>query len=102
MKRIGPARTAQLEAYEEAGIEGALASKPIPCSIGRTCIYLYPMAVSKVFENWPEASFRKRKWIQLSKACHILHHRAMGKVLTQIFPPKDLIFFVPQAFVLIT
>jgi 8-oxo-dGTP pyrophosphatase MutT (NUDIX family) len=28
MKRIGPARTAQLEAYEEAGIEGALASKP--------------------------------------------------------------------------
>ena len=88
MKRIGPARTAQLEAYEEAGIEGALASKPIPCSIGRTCIYLYPMAVSKVFENWPEASFRKRKWIELSKACHILHHRAMGKVLRKFFPQR--------------
>ena len=88
MKRIGPARTAQLEAYEEAGIEGSLASKPIPCSIGRTCIYLYPMAVGKVFENWPEASFRKRKWIQLSKASHFRHHQEMDKVLRKFFPQR--------------
>ena len=88
MKRLGPARTAQLEAYEEAGIEGVLAPKPIPCSVGLTCIYLYPMAVSKIFENWPEATIRKRKWIQLSKASHILHHRAMGKVLRKFFPQR--------------
>ena len=88
IKSIGPQRTALLEAYEEAGIEGSLQPKPLPCSVGRTCIYLYPMEVTKVFEDWPEAYFRKRKWVRLSKVSHMLHHRSMGKTLRKFFPAK--------------
>ena len=89
IKNIGPKRTALLEAYEEAGIDGNLDSKPIFCSIGRSCLYLFPMKVCKLFEDWPEASFRKRKWVQIHKARHILHHRAMGKILIKFFPQKN-------------
>ena len=89
IKNIGPKRTALLEAYEEAGIDGVLQPKPILCSIGRTCIYFFPMEVTKVFEDWPEADFRKRKWIQLNKARDMLHHRCMGKILTKFFCQKN-------------
>ena len=78
-----------LEAYEEAGIDGKLLAKPLLCTIGRTCFYLFPMEVTKVFEDWPEASFRKRKWIKLKKASNMLRHRPMGKILKNFFPAKS-------------
>ena len=89
IKNIGPQRTALLEAYEEAGIDGTLAPSPLFCPIDRSCIYLFPMTVTKVFEDWPEASFRKRKWIQIKKARNILHHRAMGNILLRFFLQKN-------------
>lgn len=89
MKNIGPARTAQLEAYEEAGVDGTLHPSPIPCKIGRNCIYLFPMEVTKVYDEWPESYFRKRKWIRLSKARHMLHHSEMGKALRKFFPTRN-------------
>ena len=89
IKNIGPKRTALLEAYEEAGIDGTLQEKPILCSIGRTCVYFFPMEVNKVFEDWPESSYRKRKWIKVSKASNMLHHRAMGKILLKFFPQRN-------------
>ena len=85
IKNIGPQRTALLEAYEEAGIDGSLQSKPIFCSMGRTCIYFFPMEVSKTLDYWPESSFRKRKWVQVSKAKNILHHQEIGKVVQNFF-----------------
>ena len=89
MKIIGPRRTALLEAYEEAGIDGNLHSRPIPCTIDRTCVYFFPMEVTKLFDDWPESTFRKRKWIQIKKARKMLHHREMGKILLQFFPKKN-------------
>ncbi len=89
IKNIGPRRTAMLEAYEEAGIDGTILSKPILCTIGRTCFYLFPMQVTKVFDDWPEASFRKRKWMKLRKASNMLHHRPMRKILLKFFPHKN-------------
>ena len=86
IKNIGPKRTALLEAYEEAGIDGTLQTKPILCTLGRRCIYLFPMEVTKIFTDWPEASFRKRKWITLRKASKMVHHRAIEKVLLKFFP----------------
>ena len=41
IKTIGPERTALLEAYEEAGIEGTLYPSPLLCPIGRTCVNLF-------------------------------------------------------------
>ena len=89
IRKIGPQRTALLEAYEEAGIDGTLATKPLLCSIGRICIYLFPMKVTKIYEDWPESGFRERKWIEISKAKDMLHHREMGKILKKFFPQKS-------------
>ena len=87
--KIGPQRTALLEAYEEAGIDGTLGPKPLLCSIGRICIYLFPMEVTKIYDDWPESDLRKRKWIQVNKAKEMLHHQAMGKILKNFFPKKS-------------
>ena len=89
IRNLGPQRTALLEAYEEAGIDGILNPTPVLCSIGRTCIYLFPIELTKVFQDWPESGFRKRKWIQVKKAKEMLHHRAMGKILKNFFPKKS-------------
>jgi ADP-ribose pyrophosphatase YjhB (NUDIX family) len=89
IKNIGPQRTALLEAYEEAGIDGILQPNPILCSIGRTCIYFFPMEVTKEYQDWPEADCRNRKWIQITKARNMLHHRSMGKILTKFFSQKN-------------
>ena len=88
IKHIGPQRTALLEAYEEAGIDGILQAEPLICPLARTCIYLFPMEVNKVYQDWPEAVFRKRKWIELTKAKKMLHHSIMGSVLSKFFPSK--------------
>ena len=88
MKKLGPARTALLEAYEEAGIDGELYPKPLACPIGKKCIYLFPMKVTKEYSDWPEADFRIRKWMPLSKARHFLHHESMGKTLRKFFPER--------------
>ncbi len=88
VKEIGPRRTAQLEAYEEAGIEGILHPCRMTCSLNHTCIYLYPLAVTKVFEDWPESKRRKRKWISLAKGSRILSRKEMRKVLRNFLPPK--------------
>ncbi|MEL0098174.1 MAG: NUDIX domain-containing protein [Opitutae bacterium] len=89
IKHIGPQRTALLEAYEEAGIDGTLQLKPILCPVDRSCVYFFPMKVTKIFEDWPESNFRKRKWIPLKKARKMLHHRQMGKILLHFFPKKN-------------
>jgi 8-oxo-dGTP pyrophosphatase MutT (NUDIX family) len=85
IKNIGPQRTALLEAYEEAGIDGILQSNPIVCSIGPTRIYFFPMEVSKTLDHWPESNFRKRKWVQVSKAKNILHHQEISRVVQNFF-----------------
>jgi len=84
IKNLGPQRTALLEAYEEAGIDGKLQTKPILCTIGRSHIYLFPMEVIKLYEAWPESSFRKRKWIKLHKASCMLHRRGMRNAVKKL------------------
>lgn len=67
-----PASAAK-EAREEAGIEGAVSKR----SLGRyrqdkwggTCrIEVFPMRVTTVLEDWPEAGIRRREWLPLKAA----------------------------------
>jgi hypothetical protein len=54
IRKLGPSRTALVEAYEEAGIGGKVSKKMIQCMHKNTCLYLYPMLVTKVYSSWPE------------------------------------------------
>lgn len=63
------------EAYEEAGLQGTLKSKPqtFDVSHGETKkLKLYCMKVDKELKDWPEKSDRKRSFVTVEEAEKLL------------------------------
>lgn len=69
------------EAFEEAGVEGALALEPVGSyesvkvkGMARTPIVvdMYPLRVTAQHENWPEKGQRHRHWVVLKEARRLL------------------------------
>ena len=89
IRKLGPARTALVEAFEEAGIAGKVNKETIQCMHKNTCLYLYPMLVTKVYSSWPEESKRSRKWVKLSEATKIIGRKELRKTLKR-FDPSEL------------
>jgi len=61
------------EAWEEAGLVGALDPEPIGSYFyqkdGQTChVIVFLMQVTAEREDWPEQSFRARRWLPATKA----------------------------------
>mgnify|MGYP003705810389 CR=1 FL=1 len=81
IKRLGPTRTAQLEAYEEAGIAGDISPSPYTIKVGTTKFFFYPLQVSKVFKDWPESNVRARKWVRPKEAANYLRRRPFKQML---------------------
>ncbi|NJK75231.1 MAG: NUDIX hydrolase [Oscillatoriales cyanobacterium RU_3_3] len=74
---IEPDMTSQDSAAKEAWEEAGLLGKVDPESIGTyeyyksgyTCqVEVFLLKVQTVLENWPEASKRKRQWVNITKA----------------------------------
>ena len=66
-------QSAEKEAYEEAGIEGQvhdlLLGEYKYNKWGGTChVKVFPLHVTKVYDEWPEDDLRKRKWMSLKDA----------------------------------
>ncbi|HYF62153.1 MAG TPA: NUDIX hydrolase [Herpetosiphonaceae bacterium] len=64
---LGPALSAAEEAYEEAGVHGALAAAPLGSYAYakqgyRWTVSVYALAVESVLERWPEMRSRRRAW----------------------------------------
>ncbi|MDF7801240.1 NUDIX hydrolase [Pontiellaceae bacterium B1224] len=65
------------EAFEEAGVKGALKMKhsysvTIPRKGSSVELELFPMEVSKLYQHWPEKKERKRRVVSLRKAEKLL------------------------------
>ena len=72
------AQTAAEEAFEEAGIRGAIA--PVPIGRYRYCkrrrlaadvmaqVSVFPLRVEQLLEEWPEAQQRRRQWFSREEA----------------------------------
>jgi hypothetical protein len=86
IRKLGPTRTALVEAFEEAGIAGKASKETITCIHKNTCLFLYPMLVTKVYSSWPEKSKRSRKWVELSEASKIIGRKALRKTLKRFTP----------------
>ena len=61
------------EAWEEAGLVGALDPEPIGSYLydkdGLTChVMVFLMQVTRESDDWPERSFRERRWLPAAKA----------------------------------
>jgi len=70
-------QSAEKEAYEEAGIEGQvldlLLGEYTYNKWGGTChVKVFPLHVTKIFDEWPEDDLRKRKWMSLKDAGDIV------------------------------
>ena len=71
---LGPAGSAAREAFEEAGVRGAIAPDPIGAyekadrASGRTVrIPMYPLRVDRELAAWPEQGQRRRRWAILQE-----------------------------------
>lgn len=71
------AEAAAREAYEEAGIKGAIdkkrtidstIGKSAPNGIENVAVEFFPLEVEKELSKWPEKNERKRAWMSLDKA----------------------------------
>lgn len=68
-----PEESAAKEAFEEAGVEGVISATAIGVYMyekwGGTCqVEVFPMSVTRVLEEWPEADFRTREWMSIDEA----------------------------------
>lgn len=95
-KRLSPHKLAMLEAFEEAGIKGKVASRPIGhfnyikrMEKGRDIecrVDVFPMAVNAELDEWPEMNERKRAWFKLKKAAGLVDEAGLCDILTAFIP----------------
>jgi len=77
-----PQESAAQEAYEEAGVLGKVTEEPVGSyefsKWGGVCtITVFPMRVEKMYDEWMESDFRKRKWMTPEKALEKCENKKM-------------------------
>jgi 8-oxo-dGTP pyrophosphatase MutT (NUDIX family) len=90
IRRNTPQQTAATEAYEEAGVHGAVGirhigqfrkrrlkkEKPVMCDV-----QIYPLEVTRQQENWPEKHERKRIWVAPRKASKLVKKAGLRRAI---------------------
>jgi 8-oxo-dGTP pyrophosphatase MutT (NUDIX family) len=85
------AQAAATEAYEEAGVEGTLDPEPLGAFrhmkqqvlMGEleVSILVYPLAVERELEDWPEAGERNRRWFTIKQAAAAVDSSELGALI---------------------
>ena len=90
-KELGPARSALLEAWEEAGVRGRITDAPLgffdydkitksgarlPCRVD-----VYGIEVSEVAKTFPEREQRRRRWFRPQKAARKVAEPGLAALL---------------------
>jgi 8-oxo-dGTP pyrophosphatase MutT (NUDIX family) len=88
---LTPAENAAREAFEEAGVTGKIAARPVghyhylkakkdgggvPCSVD-----VFALAVTKQLDDWPEKGARALAWLSLDKAAARVSEPGLRQVL---------------------
>jgi len=91
IKGLKPAKSAAREAYEEAGVRGAVGSKSIgsytydkwleegvsvPCEVS-----VFPLHVERQHKTWPEAHERETRWAGPEEALDLLDDAGLRDVV---------------------
>jgi 8-oxo-dGTP pyrophosphatase MutT (NUDIX family) len=91
-----PTEAAATEAWEEAGLEGRVRSRPLgvysyyksnsddalPC-----VAVIFPLKVKKAHSRWPERKERKRRWVNRRKAAKMVDEPELRQMILR-FDPK--------------
>ena len=98
MHKQTPADAAATEAWEEAGVKGQAhdvclgayaGEKKLARGLAPVVVMVYPVAVTRVHDKWPERKERKRKWLSPKKASKRLTEPALRRIVAQ-FDPSGL------------
>ncbi|HTJ56498.1 MAG TPA: NUDIX hydrolase [Devosiaceae bacterium] len=108
MKGRNDAEAAAREAYEEAGVKGAISraalgsyqySKQLSDGTGILCrVEVYPLQVERELSKWPEAGGRKRRWMTLAEAAAVAFEPGLANflfglddeaILSTLNPPRQ-------------
>ena len=92
-------RCAEIEAYEEAGVQGIVLKKPLgKYELGggtqgtrksNTRVILYPLLVHTELKRWKECHERKRHWFQLKQAANAVYEPELQTILLSLrYDPK--------------
>jgi 8-oxo-dGTP pyrophosphatase MutT (NUDIX family) len=90
IKRKSPQQTAATEAYEEAGVHGAIGisrigqfrkrrlkkRQPVICEV-----QIFPLAVTRQQETWPERHERSRVWVAPRKAAKLVKKSGLRRAI---------------------
>jgi len=85
-ENLSPQQSALQEAKEEAGAEGEVLSITLgeysyPKWGGICEVVVFPMYVTRLLDDWPEANIRKRKWVSIEEAFTYLSKEDLRKLL---------------------
>lgn len=82
--------SAAQEAYEEAGVKGAVRDRAIgtydyikadeKISVIRR-VDVFPMEVSRILDDWPEKTMRQRQWMTLEDAADAVDEPGLKKII---------------------
>ncbi|WP_170416995.1 NUDIX hydrolase [Ruegeria atlantica] len=91
-----PSQTAGREAWEEAGVKGKCANKPLghfsyvkPRS-GKSSVFclvdVFPLCVRSISSEFPERTQRKRKWVSPKKAASWVKSPELSQLFHRLGP----------------
>ncbi len=83
---LEPGPSAAKEAFEEAGVRGEVSSEPIGHYTyekwGGTCgVDVFLMRVDAVLDVWPEAAWRTRQWLSVTRAAERVREPELAALL---------------------
>ena len=83
---FSPQESAENEAFEEAGIEGKIDPTPIGEYqflkwSGQVTVKVFLFEVTHEHDDWPESSFRERKWVSVAEAGQLVDIEGLRKIL---------------------
>lgn len=95
-EHLTPQQSALREAAEEAGVEGEVLNILLGgysyTKWGGICeVKVFPMHVTRVLDDWPEADLRKRKWVSIDKAINLINKEELQSLLRQFEENKGKI-----------
>jgi 8-oxo-dGTP pyrophosphatase MutT (NUDIX family) len=78
--------SAAKEAWEEAGVIGIVKTEIFGSYKYRKNgniyqVNLFLLSVDKVLEDWPEATQRERKWLDINQACKLVKQNSLKKLI---------------------
>ena len=87
---------AAAEAFEEAGVKGRVARKPVgayeyvkiigPGFALNCAVDVYPLEVKKLLKEWPEKGQRERLWLSPAQAADRVAEPALADILRRFRP----------------